>query len=212
MAVPRPWISSIGLGLILSASVANPAAGLQPGPYPPLTPPPPPPPEPSSDPAVAPIPAPANSKPTRPEGVGRWDTKLNQCTLVQGWLGLPQQLQQRQSCMRLRLEQNQAGLLSVRLLNPAAQQQFGLQTLVFGGLLAGSREPMRCNNDGDCKPHWPIDLEVATVASSLFNDQGQSNTLPVGHLARGSCRLERQRLTCEARDQEGRFWEAKASF
>ncbi len=216
MALPRTRISSIGLGLILSASVAHPAAGLQPGPYPPLTPPPAL--EPSTEPAPQPTPAPepnpapANNKPTRPAGVGRWDTKLNQCKLVHGWLGLPQQLQQRQSCVRLRLEQNQAGLLSVRLLNPAAQQQFGLQTLVFGGLLAGSQEPMRCNNDGDCKPQWPIDLEVATVASSLFNDQGQSNTLPVGHLARGSCRLERQRLSCEARDQEGRFWEAKASF
>lgn len=148
----------------------------------------------------------------RLEGVGRWEARLKQCTLVQTWKDRQEQLHRSQSCTRLRLEQNQTGLLTVRLLNPAAQQQFGLQTLVFGGLLGGSQEPMRCNNDGDCKPHWPIDLAVTTVASNLINEQGQNHTLPVGHLARGSCRLERQRLSCEARDQEGRFWEAQARF
>jgi hypothetical protein len=31
-------------------------------------------------------------------------------------------------------------------------------------------------------------------------------------MAKGSCLLERKSLQCQARDQDGQFWEAKARF
>jgi len=143
------------------------------------------------------------------EGFGRWDTKLRDCALLQGLVELPLQAQ-RQTCQRLRLEQNMEGLLSVRLIQPSAHQRFGSQTLVFAGVLAEGQQTMRCNPYGECQPRWPIRLEVATVASSLVNVQGVAPTLPTAQLARGSCLLERRTLQCQARDQNGHFWEATA--
>ncbi len=143
------------------------------------------------------------------EGFGRWTTKLRHCTLAHGLVEWPLQAQ-RQTCQRLRLEQNMEGLLSVRLIQPSAHQRFGSQTLVFGGVLAGGQKTMRCNANGECQPRWPIRLEVATVASNLVNGQGVGPTLPMAQLARGSCLMERRTLQCEARDQTGQFWEAKA--
>ena len=143
------------------------------------------------------------------EGFGRWDTKLRDCSLLHGLVELPLQAQ-RQTCQRLRLEQNMEGLLSVRLILPSAQQRFGSQTLVFGGVLAEGQQAMRCTANGECQPRWPIRLDVATVASSLVTDQGVAPTLPTAQLARGSCLLERRTLQCQARTQNGHFWEAKA--
>lgn len=142
-------------------------------------------------------------------GVGRWDRALRGCTLVHGLVQLPRQAQ-RQTCQRLRLEQNLEGLLSVRLINPSSQQRFGSQTLVFGGVLAEAQKTMRCNAVGECQPRWPIRLDVATVASNLIHDQGVAPTLPLAQLARGSCLLERRSLRCHARNQNGHFWEAEA--
>lgn len=145
------------------------------------------------------------------EGFGRWETRLQECSLQQGLVGLPLQAQ-RQTCIRLRLEQNMEGLLSVRLIQPSSSQRFGSQTLVFGGVLVPGHRPMRCNPEGKCQPRWPIQLDVGTVASSLIPDQGQSPTLPTAVLAKGRCRLERHQLHCQAQDQGGRFWEAKATL
>ena len=147
----------------------------------------------------------------RGEGFGRWDTALKDCSLVQGHRQLPL-LAQRQPCQRLRLEQNLEGLLSVRLQQPSGSQRFGSQSLVFGGVLAAGGQPMRCGSSGVCKPRWPIRLEVATVASSLPNDQGVAPALPLAQLARGTCLLERRSLQCQAHDANGRFWEASASL
>ncbi len=143
------------------------------------------------------------------EGFGRWDTTVRDCTLLHGVVELPLQAQ-RQTCQRLRLEQNMEGLLSVRLIQPSANQRFGSQSLVFGGVLAERQQTMRCNTNGECQPRWPIRLQVATVANNLVNGPGVAPTLPMAQLARGSCVLERRILRCQARDQNGRFWEAKA--
>jgi hypothetical protein len=142
------------------------------------------------------------------EGFGRWDTTLRECTLLHGLVELPLQAH-RQPCQRLRLEQNMEGLLSVRLIQPSAHQRFGSQNLIFGGVLAEGQQTMRCDANGECQPRWPIHLEVATVASNLINGQGVAPTLPMAQLARGRCRLERRTLQCQARDQNGQFWEAK---
>jgi hypothetical protein len=149
------------------------------------------------------------------EGFGRWETGLQSCTLQQGVAGLPQPAgpQARpQNCARLRLEQNLEGLLSVRLITPSGIQHFSNRTLVFGGVLAPGQAPMRCSSDGECKPRWPIRLDVATVASNLVTNQDPAPTLPRARLAKGTCLLERRALACQARDQNGQVWEAKARF
>lgn len=143
------------------------------------------------------------------EAFGRWESKLQDCVLLQGLVGLPLQAQ-RQSCGRLRLEQNLEGLLTVRLITPSGSQRFGSQNLVFGGQLAPGQRPMRCSTDGHCKPRWPMRLEVATVASSLAGEESLAPTIPLAQLAKGTCLLERRSLQCQARDQEGQYWEAKA--
>lgn len=145
------------------------------------------------------------------QGFGRWETRLQDCSLQQGLVQMPLQAQ-RQRCGRLRLEQNMEGLLSVRLIHPSGSQRFGTQNLVFGGVLAPGQQPMRCNPEGECQPHWPTRLEVGTVASSLANGQDQPPTVPTAVLAKGSCLLERHQLHCQAQDQSGRFWEAKATL
>jgi hypothetical protein len=149
--------------------------------------------------------------PGHAEAFGRWESKLQDCVLLQGLVGLPLQAQ-RQSCGRLRLEQNLEGLLTVRLITPSGSQRFGSQNLVFGGALAPGQRPMRCSKDGQCKPRWPIRLEVATVATSLAWEDSLAPTIPLARMAKGSCLLERKSLQCQARDQDGQFWEAKARF
>ena len=131
------------------------------------------------------------------EGVGRWESKLEACVLLQGLVDWPLQAQ-RQSCGRLRLEQNLEGLLTVRLITPSGSQRFGSQNLVFGGTLAPGQRPMR--------------LEVSTVATNLALEESLAPTIPLARLAKGSCLLERQALQCQARDQDGQVWEAKARF
>jgi hypothetical protein len=145
------------------------------------------------------------------EAFGRWESKLQDCVLLQGLVGLPLEAQ-RQSCVRLRLEQNLEGLLTVRLITTSGGQRFGSQNLVFGGALAPGQRPMRCSTDGHCKPRWPMRLEVATVASNLAREESLAPTIPLARLAKGSCLLERRSLQCQARDQDGQLWEAKARF
>jgi len=145
------------------------------------------------------------------EGFGRWESKLEACVLLQGLVDGPLQAQ-RQSCGRLRLEQNLEGLLTVRLITPSGSQRFGSQNLVFGGTLAPGQRPMRCGSDGQCKPRWPMRLEVSTVATNLAPEESLAPTIPLARLAKGSCLLERQALQCQARDQDGQVWEAKARF
>ena len=67
-------------------------------------------------------------------GFGRWEIGLKGCSLSQGQMVQPQLLRElEQNCVRLRLEQNIEGLLSVRLITPSANQLFGSRSLVFAG-------------------------------------------------------------------------------
>ena len=144
-------------------------------------------------------------------GFGRWEIWLKGCSLNQGQM---EQAQLRgeleQNCVRLRLEQNMEGLLSVRLITPSANQLFGSRSLVFAGVLAPGQKPMRCSADGECKPQWPIRLDVSTVATNVELDGSAAPTLPRALLAKGTCLLERHRLRCEASDSSGQLWEAQA--
>ena len=144
-------------------------------------------------------------------GFGRWEIGLRGCSLSQGQMGQPQLLRELEpNCVRLRLEQNMEGLLSVRLITLSANQLFGSRSLVFAGVLAHGQKPMRCGADGECKPQWPIQLDVSTVATNVELDGSSAPTLPRALLARGTCLLERHRLKCEASDSSGQLWEAQA--
>ena len=144
-------------------------------------------------------------------GFGRWEIGLRGCSLRQGQMEQTQPLRQKQQdCVRLRLEQNLEGLLSVRLITPSSKQLFGSRSLVFAGVLAPGQKPMRCGADGECKPQWPIQLDVSTVGTNLVFDGSPASTLPRALLAKGTCRLERRRLQCEASDSSGRVWKAQA--
>ena len=144
-------------------------------------------------------------------GFGRWEIRLKGCSLGQGQMGqLPPLREQGQDCVRLRLEQNMEGLLSVRLITTSANQLFGSRSLVFAGVLAPGQKPMRCGADGECKPQWPIRLDVAAVATNVELDGSPAPTLPRALLAKGTCLLERHRLKCEASDSSGQMWEAQA--
>jgi hypothetical protein len=144
-------------------------------------------------------------------GFGRWEIGLRGCSLRQGQMEQAQPLRQKQQdCVRLRLEQNMEGLLSVRLITPSANQLFGSRSLVFAGVLAPGQKPMRCGVDGECKPQWPIRLDVSTVATNLELDESPAPTLPLALLAKGTCLLEIQSLRCEASDSSGQIWEAQA--
>ena len=144
-------------------------------------------------------------------GFGRWEIGLRGCSLSQGQMGQPQLLRELEpNCVRLRLEQNMEGLLSVRLITPSANQLFGSRSLVFAGVLAPGQKPMRCSADGECKPQWPIRLDVSSVATNVELDGSPAPTLPRALLAKGACLLERRRLRCEASDSSGQLWEAQA--
>lgn len=145
------------------------------------------------------------------EGVGRWEIGLKGCSLKQGQMGqLQLRRDQEHNCVRLRLEQNMEGLLSVRLITPSANQLFGSRSLVFAGELPPGQKPMRCGADGACKPQWPIRLDVSTLATNVELDGSTAPTLPRALLAKGTCLLERHRLLCEASDSSGQRWEAQA--
>ena len=144
-------------------------------------------------------------------GFGRWETGLRGCLLMHGLVGKAKPLrEQEQGCVRLRLEQNMEGLLSVRLVTPSGSQVFGRRSLVFAGVLAPGQKPMRCGTDGECKPQWPIRLDVSTVATNLELEGSPAPTLPLALLAKGTCLLERHRLRCEASDSSGQVWKAQA--
>ena len=144
-------------------------------------------------------------------GFGRWEIGLKGCSLSQGQMEQPKlRGELEQDCVRLRLEQNMEGLLSVRLITPSANQLFGSRSLVFAGVLAPGQKPMRCGADGECKPQWPIRLDVSSVATNVELDGSAAPTLPRALLAKGKCLLERHRLRCEASDSSGQLWEAQA--
>jgi hypothetical protein len=118
--------------------------------------------------------------------------------------------EQEQGCVRLRLEQNMEGLLSVRLIALSGSQVFGSRSLVFAGVLAPGQKPMSCSPDGKCKPQWPIRLNVSTLATNVELDGSPAPTLPLALLAKGTCLLEIRSLRCEASDSSGQVWKAQA--
>ena len=138
------------------------------------------------------------------ESFGRWEQPLNSCQILhQPADGRGKQPSQ--GCLKLRLEQNIEGLLSARFLAPG-------EVVVFAGVLAKGQLPMRCNQEGHCKPQWPTKMEVSTVASGRLDLSGLPAGLPEARLARGNCVIQPNRIDCHALAADGEQWRAHSQL
>ena len=138
------------------------------------------------------------------ESFGRWEQTLNSCQILHQPADLRNK-QPSQGCLKLRLEQNIEGLLSARFVAAG-------EVVVFAGALAKGQLPMRCNKDGACKPQWPTQLEVSTVASGKLEDSGLPAGLPLARLARGNCVIQEDRIDCHALAADGEQWRAQSQL
>lgn len=135
------------------------------------------------------------------EDFGRWERSSLQCEIqLQEEQGRPPE---RLECSRVRLDQQLAGLLSIRFL-PAARSPSGRdEQLLFAGILLPGSQPMRCRNSR-CEPSWPIRVQLTALATTNLRTLG----LPQARLVQGSCGIEQTRMLCTAQDREGRRWQA----
>ncbi len=136
---------------------------------------------------------------------GRFSEKLVRCSIsAPGNQHIPG------ACGRLRIAQNLEGVMSVRFsLNG---ERSSSADLVFAGMLTEASEPMACRGDGRCKPRFPVLLSVNAIASSLYNHLGLVAALPRTRVARGQCRIEAVRASCEATGTDGEHWRAEGFF
>jgi hypothetical protein len=144
----------------------------------------------------------ASSAPAQGQGYGRWESQAHHCDLRIN--------QEARGCHAVRLEQNQAGVLSVRFLADGQGPAVASEDLLFVGQIKDGQPAMACSDDGRCNPVLPTALTVSTVAGSRYDERGLILELPRTHLARGTCTLQEARLQCEARNPAGASWAAEA--
>jgi hypothetical protein len=138
------------------------------------------------------------------ESFGRWEQTLNSCQILHQPADFRSK-QPSQGCLRLRLEQNIEGLLNVRFVGEG-------EVVVFAGTLAKGQLPMRCNQDGACKPQWPTQMEVNTVESGRVEPTGLPAGLPLARLARGNCLIQHNSIECHALAADGEQWRAQSQL
>jgi hypothetical protein len=86
------------------------------------------------------------------------------------------------------------------------------EVLVFAGSLAKGQRPMRCNQEGACKPQWPTQLEVSIVARGKMQPSGLPAGLPQARLARGTCVIQPDKIECHALAADGEQWSAQSEL
>lgn len=139
------------------------------------------------------------------EDFGRWERTTQQCEIqVQEQQGQAAELL---PCRSVRLDQQLAGLLSIRFLPAPRGRTAPAQQLLFAGVLLPGSQPMRCL-DRRCEPQWPIRVQLSALAISNVRTLG----LPQARVVQGSCSLEATRVLCTARDREGRRWQARVRW
>ena len=135
------------------------------------------------------------------EDFGRWERSARQCDIQ---IEEPQDSPpERLPCSGVRLDQQLAGLLSIRFLPAAQDRDTPAHLLLFAGVLQPGSAPMRCS-DSRCEPSWPIRVQLSALATSNARTLG----LPQARVVQGSCSLESTRVLCTARDREGGRWQA----
>lgn len=133
-------------------------------------------------------------------------------TLVRCSISAPGAQGNLRSCGRLRIEQNLQGVMSVRFSLSPSGGRYSSEDLVFAGMLSEASEPMACRGDGRCQPRFPVQLSVNAIASSLYTRMGLATALPRARIARGQCRIEAVRASCEATGSDGERWRAEGFF
>lgn len=166
--------------------------------------------EPSAEERQEPLPrqrttSPAQEGAQQDEDFGRWERRAQPCEMQ---LAEPQgRAPLLVACHSVRIDQQLAGLLSIRFLPEAADTGTATEQLLFAGVLLPGSQPMRCR-DSRCEPSWPIRLQVSALATSPTGTLG----LPLARVVQGNCSVEKSRVLCQARDREGRRWQAKGRW
>lgn len=144
------------------------------------------------------------------EDFGRWERSTRQCEIQRpnpqdGELMQPASAPEQLGCRSVRLDQQLAGLLSIRFLPRSRDRE--AQQLLFAGVLRPGSQPMRCQ-DRRCQPQWPIQVQLSAMATSNMRTLG----LPQARVIQGNCSLDQDRVLCTARDRDGRRWEARGRW
>ena len=160
--------------------------------------------------SLALLPATSLAADAPPTGFGRWETTLRRCQVAQQNSATVSPYQG--SCLNLRLNQNIEGLLTVRfLINTDRSGREASGQMTFAGLLWHQDQPMQCSQ-GQCKPQWPMRVQVHTVASSAIGHGAFASQLPQARLARGTCTLEAHVVKCMAKGLAGDSYEASGNL
>ena len=137
---------------------------------------------------------------------GRYSERLVSCKMSANGSRKPLR-----PCAQLRIQQHLDGLISVRFsLGDAGR--YSNESIVFAGLVSKGSQSMFCSSDGRCKPRLPLILEVNAISTAIFDGNGLGLTLPLGRVARGSCRIEPLRAQCQATALDGASWRADGYF
>lgn len=115
-----------------------------------------------------------------------------------------------EDCRTVRLDQQAAGLLTLRFIASGAGSRFASRQLTFAGVLEPGSVPMRCD-EGRCEPQGILRVRISAVAQSGFDARGLALGLPQASLARGSCLVEGKSLRCQAEGGLGERWRAEAN-
>lgn len=132
---------------------------------------------------------------------GRWERSAQQCEIQIE--EQPESPPERLPCSGVRLDQQLAGLLSIRFLPAGQERSVPSHQLLFAGVLRPGSQPMRCR-DSRCEPSWPVRVQLSALATTNVRTLG----LPQARVVQGSCSLESARVICTARDREGGRWQA----
>ena len=137
---------------------------------------------------------------------GRYSERLASCHVSANGISKPSRL-----CEQLRIQQHLDGLISVRF-GLGDSGRYSNEGIVFAGLVSKGSRSMVCSGDGRCKPRLPLILEVNAISTAIFDGKRPALTLPLGLVARGSCRIEPLRAQCQATALDGASWRVYGYF
>lgn len=120
-------------------------------------------------------------------------------------------LELEQPCRSVRLDQQLAGLLTIRFLPSLRGASQPATQLTYTGVLAPRSQPMGCRA-GRCDLQGDLELRVSAVAISALDRMGLPIGLPQAFLARGYCSVAERRVNCQARVSAQRSWAARARW
>lgn len=114
-------------------------------------------------------------------------------------------------CRSVRLDQQLAGLLTIRFLPSLRGASLPATQLAYTGVLTPGSQPLGCRA-GRCDLQGDLELQVSAVAVSALDRQGLPTGLPQAFLARGSCSVAERRVVCQARASLEQSWTAQARW